>query len=107
MDAVLLGVTYASSIARSSGQWLQHLPVRRRSWVFRARVDLLAEWDGAVAQERPQRAGLARTESIERGRVFRPMLNAYVSVCPLPLVAGGLPWPQATAWQSHYTSTEA
>ena len=53
-------------------QWLQHLPVRRRSWVFRARVDLLAEWDGAVAQERPQRAGLARTESIERGRVCPP-----------------------------------
>ena len=53
-------------------QWLQHLPVRRQSWVFRARVDLLAEWDGAVAQERPQRAGLARTESIERGRVCPP-----------------------------------
>ena len=37
--------------------------------------------------------------------VIRPLLNAYVSVCPLPLVAGGLPWPQAIAWKSQHTSS--
>ena len=50
----------------------QRLPVRRRTWVFRTGDDHAAEYDGAVAQERPQRAGLARTESIERGRVCPP-----------------------------------